>query len=208
GVGILTLPLAVAEAGIGLTTCVMCVIAFLSSMAMKYLTIAVARVGALRRYDMSVGYGGVTSKRSLLEDVDASTPEQGPVKGRTPDFDICDDEIHEVTAMMKIVCGSGPRNVYFGALLAYLFVTLWSYASVFSQSASSYIPLPGVTSAGQCVWADRGETGWSAQCETSYAVYTLLFGLVTVWMACKEMSETVVIQSSSRYVYNTLYFCM
>lgn len=98
----------------------------------------------------------------------------------------------EMNEVSYIWLGRVGKIVYEICTTMYLYGSLWSYASVFSQSIASHIPLPVGPGASwfTCdVYRDMG-----INCTFLYLIYILVFGLIVVPLTCMDLSEQKFLQ--------------
>lgn len=96
----------------------------------------------------------------------------------------------ELNEMCYMFLGRIGKISYEVCTILYLFGGLWSYGSVFAQSAASHIPLPVSLVNGTLSWftCDVYRDG-SSSCTILYLIYIAVFGLIVVPLTCLNLTE-------------------
>eukprot|EP00667_Euglena_gracilis_P006652 EG_transcript_6708 len=84
------------------------------------------------------------------------------------------DRVLEVNQLCRIFLGQTGQHVWEACVIAWVYICLWLYLAIMAQTVLAAVPLPGLTSHGQCDVYQAAPL--SAQCDVAYRVW-----LVVVW---------------------------
>jgi hypothetical protein len=104
------------------------------------------------------------------------------------------DRPFEVNHLVHYFMGRWWRVAYDLFTLAYLGGVLVSYTAVFVSSITSLVPVPGVSPSDLATCDVYKDGDFPKDCEHAYMIYTALFALIAVPLACLEPTEQVFVQ--------------
>lgn len=128
-------------------------------------------------------------KYSENEDV-SLLAEERQRNGIVPKNEIAEN-LFEIPQLCAIYLPPKFGKLYTFLIMSYFLLTLWSYASVFSSSMASHVPMYGIHSSNTC---DLEDHPTNAGCIALYTFWLGLFSLIVVPLSCKDLTEQIVVQ--------------
>ncbi|KAG9389743.1 Amino acid transporter transmembrane [Carpediemonas membranifera] len=203
GVGCLEIPAAMAHGGIGLSIIFILSVSVIAAVTAMWQVESSGRASELtravevrkHRRDESESVFGDESLTLL------SSPAMSPVSPVLGDTDLGTsaripfsiETCYEGNELMKIFYGVIGQRFYEVCLMLYMFSALWTYAGIFASSMALAIPIPWVTTAGECDMYSEHES-W--KCKGAYWLFLAVFALVVIPLSCSEMKEQAIVQVS------------
>eukprot|EP00010_Vexillifera_abyssalis_P002028 CAMPEP_0201562904 /NCGR_PEP_ID=MMETSP0173_2-20130828/79590_1 /ASSEMBLY_ACC=CAM_ASM_000268 /TAXON_ID=218659 /ORGANISM="Vexillifera sp., Strain DIVA3 564/2" /LENGTH=528 /DNA_ID=CAMNT_0047977525 /DNA_START=215 /DNA_END=1801 /DNA_ORIENTATION=- len=124
--------------------------------------------------------------------LDKAEIEDAAFFGDSP-FIITSKRKYEVNELVGVFTGRVPKILYEIFVATYIWTALWSYAAVFANSTTQYIPIVGMTEADQCDMNDDS-SDIPSECQNAYYIWMVIFSALVVPLTCIELTETTLVQ--------------